>query len=66
MLESFDMIDVELAGGLFIDHQRQGHREQEFTIMCREELSNIVGAYVGVNPPVFVPGADIKACSCNR
>ena len=61
MFHSFDEVNVDLTTWRAVaQRDRQGHAEEEFTVMGRVELSNIIGCDCGVEPAVFKPQTDVE------
>ena len=61
MFHSFDKVDVDLATWWPVAQcDRQWHAEEEFTVMGRVELRNVIGCDCGVEPAVFKPQTNVK------
>ena len=58
MFHSFDEVDVDLTTWWPVaQRDRQGHAEEEFTIVGRVELRSVIGCDRGVESAVFKPQA---------
>lgn len=61
MFHSFDEVDVDLTTRRPVaQRDRQGHAEEEFTVMGSVELRNIIGCDCGVEPAVFKPQTNVE------
>ena len=61
MFHSFNEVDVDLATWWPVaQRDRQGHTEEEFTVMGRVKLRNVIGCDRGVEPAVFKPQTNVE------
>lgn len=61
MFHPFDEVDVDLTTrGSVAQRDWQGHAEEEFTVMGRVELRDVIGCDCGVKPAVFKPQTNVE------
>ena len=61
MFHSFDEVDVDLTTWWPVaQRDRQGHAEEEFTIVGRVELRSVIDCDRGVESAVFKPQANVE------
>ena len=66
MFHSFNEVDVDLATWWPVaQRDRQWHAEEEFTVMGRVELRNVISCDCGVEPAVFKPQTNVKTESAH-
>ncbi|MBK4159781.1 hypothetical protein GWO56_09675 [Corynebacterium macginleyi] len=61
MFHSFNEVDVDLTTRWPVVHRdRQWHAEEEFTVMGRVKLRNVIDCDGGVEPTVFKPQTNVE------
>ena len=66
MFHSFDEVDVDLTTWWPVaQRDRQRHAEEEFTVMGRVELRNVIDCDRGVEPAVFKPQTNVETESAH-
>lgn len=61
MFQSFNEVDVDLTTWWPVaQRDRQWHAEEEFTVMVRVELRNVISRDLGVEPAVFKPQTNVE------